>query len=29
MYRSAYLLEFIDSPKLRQNVQRALNRGEQ
>jgi TnpA family transposase len=29
IYRSAYLLEFIDSPKLRQNVQRALNRGEQ
>jgi TnpA family transposase len=29
IYRSAYLLAFIDSPKLRQNVQRALNRGEQ
>ena len=29
IYRSAYLLEFIDSPQLRQNVQRALNRGEQ
>ncbi len=29
IYRSAYLLEFIDSSKLRQNVQRALNRGEQ
>ncbi len=29
IYRSAYLLEFIDSPKLRQSVQRALNRGEQ
>lgn len=29
IHRSAYLLEFIDSPKLRQNVQRALNRGEQ
>jgi TnpA family transposase len=26
--RSLYLLEFIDSPPLRQNVQRALNRGE-
>lgn len=29
IYRSIYLLEFIDSPKLRQSVQRALNRGEQ
>jgi TnpA family transposase len=29
IYRSLYLLEFVDSPKLRQNVQRALNRGEQ
>jgi hypothetical protein len=29
IYGSAYLLEFIDSPKLRQSVQRALNRGEQ
>jgi TnpA family transposase len=27
--RSLYLLEYIDSPPLRQNVQRALNRGEQ
>jgi hypothetical protein len=27
IYRSAYLLEFIDSPQLRQNVQQALNRG--
>ncbi len=26
--RSLYLLDFIDSPPLRQNVQRALNRGE-
>jgi TnpA family transposase len=26
--RSLYLLEYIDSPPLRQNVQRALNRGE-
>jgi TnpA family transposase len=26
--RNLYLLEFIDSPPLRQNVQRALNRGE-
>jgi TnpA family transposase len=29
IYRSAYLLECIDSPKLRQHVQRALNWGEQ
>ena len=29
IYRIIYLLEFIDSPKLRQSVQRALNRGEQ
>ena len=27
--RSQYLLEFVDSPRLRQNVQQALNRGEQ
>lgn len=27
--RSSYLLEFVDSPRLRQNVQQALNRGEQ
>ncbi len=26
--RSLYLLEYVDSPPLRQNVQRALNRGE-
>jgi TnpA family transposase len=26
--RSLYLLDYIDSPPLRQNVQRALNRGE-
>ena len=26
--RSLYLLDYIDSPSLRQNVQRALNRGE-
>lgn len=29
IYRSASLREFIDSPKLRQNVPRALNRGAQ
>lgn len=29
IYRSSYLLDYIDSPQLRQNVQRALNRGEQ
>jgi TnpA family transposase len=28
IFRSLYLLEFVDSPPLRQNVQRALNRGE-
>src|SRR5207237_4268428 len=28
MIRSLYLLDYIDSPSLRQNVQRALNRGE-
>jgi hypothetical protein len=27
-HKSLYLLEYIDSPPLRQNVQRALNRGE-
>ena len=26
--RSIYLLDYIDSPPLRQHVQRALNRGE-
>nr|WP_275580673.1 Tn3 family transposase [Herpetosiphon giganteus] len=29
IFRSCYLLEFVDSPRLRQNVQQALNRGEQ
>jgi len=28
IFRSLYLLEFVDSPPLRQNMQRALNRGE-
>jgi TnpA family transposase len=28
IFRSLYLLEFVDSPPLRRNVQRALNRGE-
>ncbi|NJO84322.1 MAG: Tn3 family transposase [Blastochloris sp.] len=28
IFRSLHLLEFVDSPPLRQNVQRALNRGE-
>jgi hypothetical protein len=28
LIRSLYLLEYIDSPPLRRNVQRALNRGE-
>src|SRR5439155_14933755 len=28
IFRSLYLLEYVDSPPLRQNVQRALNRGE-
>lgn len=28
IYRSIYLLEYVDSLRLRQNVQRALNRGE-
>jgi len=28
MLRSLYLLDYIDSPPLRQHVQRALNRGE-
>src|SRR6266487_3306340 len=28
MIRSLYLLDYIDSPPLRQHVQRALNRGE-
>jgi TnpA family transposase len=29
IYRSMHLLGYVDSPQLRQNVQRALNRGEQ
>lgn len=29
IYATKYLLEYVDSPKLRRNVQRALNRGEQ
>jgi TnpA family transposase len=29
IHRSLYLLNYIDSPQLRSNVQRALNRGEQ
>jgi TnpA family transposase len=28
IHRSIYLLDYIDSPSLRQNVQKALNRGE-
>jgi TnpA family transposase len=28
MIRSLYLLDYVDSPPLRRNVQRALNRGE-
>jgi len=28
IHRSIYLLDYIDSPSLRQNVQRTLNRGE-
>jgi len=28
MIRSLYLLDYVDSPPLRQNVQRSLNRGE-
>ncbi len=29
IYRSMHLLGYVDSPQMRQNVQRALNRGEQ
>ncbi len=29
IHRSCYLLDYVDSPPLRQHVQRALNRGEQ
>jgi TnpA family transposase len=28
IYRSLYLLDYIDNPPLRQHVQKALNRGE-
>jgi hypothetical protein len=29
IYESAYLLDYVESPRLRRNVQKALNRGEQ